>query len=57
MQLGLAFWIIMLIWFLFGIYWHYSSSGGWYPAASNGVLFVLFLILGWKVFGAPIHGG
>jgi hypothetical protein len=57
MTLGLAFWILMLIWFVFGILTHYGMVPGTYgPLGNTLLLFVLFLLLGWKVFGAPIHG-
>lgn len=53
MSLGIAFWICMLIWLVVGIWssWpDYKSSGG------NLLLFIILLLLGWKSFGAPIHG-
>jgi hypothetical protein len=56
MTLGLAYWIIMLIWFVFGLAAHFG-----FVAAGVGVLggtlmlFVLFVLLGWQVFGAPLH--
>ena len=58
MSLGLAFYILLLIWLVFGLvtYWpgspygHLAMSGNWL------LLFVLFLLLGWKVFGPPLHG-
>ena len=53
MTFGLAFWIIMLIWLLFGL-WH--NWGNQYAVGGSLLQFVLFLLLGWKVFGAPIHG-
>jgi hypothetical protein len=56
MTLGLAFWIIMLIWFVFGLLVHYGAVGGLYAPAGTLLLFVLFALLGWKVFGAPLHG-
>ena len=57
MTLGLAFWILMLIWFVMGLAWNY----GWAPSAYAGIgntllLFILFLLLGWHAFGAPIRG-
>lgn len=57
MNIGLAFWILMLIWLVFGFLWHFNYLGGPYgPLGSTLLLFVLFLLLGWKVFGAPLHG-
>ena len=53
MTLGLAYWILMLIWLAFGIWstdWKQPKAAG-----SDGFLFILLLLLGWKVFGPPIH--
>lgn len=53
MTFGLAFWILMLIWLAFGLWqsWpNHSVVGG------NLLLFIVIVLLGWKVFGAPIHG-
>jgi len=58
MSLGLAYWILMLIWFVFGLYWNWpGTNAGPYGSVGNTVLlFILFLILGWHDFGAPLHG-
>lgn len=58
MTLGLAYWIIMLIWLVLGLWVGYASFGGasHYVLGGNLLLFVLLLLLGWKVFGAPLHG-
>jgi len=52
MTFALAYWILMLVWLAFGIWstWpNYKQGGG------NVVLFILLLLLGWKVFGPPLH--
>jgi hypothetical protein len=56
MTLGLAFYVLMLIWFVFGaLVW--SGNAGPYANVGNSLLmFCLFLLLGWRVFGAPLHG-
>jgi hypothetical protein len=58
MTMGLAFWIIMLVWFIWGAWTGYHA-----PAESRVsgigyslVIFILFLLLGWQVFGPPIRG-
>jgi hypothetical protein len=57
MNIGLAFWILMLVWFVFALAWHFGAVPGAYgPFGSSLLLFILFLLLGWKVFGAPLHG-
>jgi len=56
MTLAIAFWVLMLIWLVFGaLVW--SGNAGPYAVAGNTLLlFMLFLILGWHSFGAPVHG-
>lgn len=53
MPIGLAFWIIMLIWLVFGLLTHFGIVGtaAWTGTANVVLLFVLFFLLGWKVFG------
>jgi hypothetical protein len=55
MTLGLAFWILMLIWLVFGLFAHFYTVGPYGTVVSTLLLFVLFVLLGWKVFGAPLH--
>jgi len=53
MSLGIIFWILMLIWLVFG--WTGTKFGEWAPLGSTLLLFVLLLILGWSQFGAPVQ--
>lgn len=56
MTRGLIFWVLMLIWFVFGIL-TLGGIGGAYVAHGGQLLeFVLFLLLGWQVYGPPVHG-
>jgi hypothetical protein len=55
MSRGLLFWILMILWFLsacFGM--RLVTEYALY--ASNGLLLILFALLGWQVFGPPIRG-
>ena len=56
MSLGLCFWIIIIVLVLFfGAFW----GGLLHPAyvgINNLVELVLFVLLGWQVFGPPIRG-
>jgi hypothetical protein len=57
MTRGLIFWIIMLIWLVFGFVWHFGFiAAGYGPIGGVLLLFILFALLGWQVFGPPIHG-
>jgi hypothetical protein len=55
MTLGLAFWIIMLVWLVFGLYGAYNAGGSPYMIGGTLLMFVLFLLLGWHAFGPPLH--
>lgn len=58
MSMGLIFWIIMLLWLIFAIAWNWNvpAVAPYGPLGNSILLFVLFLLLGWSVFGAPIRG-
>lgn len=58
MSLGLIFWIIMLLWLVFALAWQNGWAGPapWAPHVNSLMLFLLFLMLGWHAFGAPIRG-
>lgn len=59
MSLGLIFWILMLIWAVFTAWSYWPNPATPSPHivwGSSALLFVLFLVLGWAVFGAPVRG-
>lgn len=58
MSFTLIFWVIMLLWFLFALAWNsgWGAIGAHGPFYNSALLFILFLLLGWRVFGAPVHG-
>jgi len=55
MSKGLAFWILMLLWVVLSIAWHFA----FYPViAVAGLMlvpFLLLVLLGWQVFGPPLR--
>jgi hypothetical protein len=55
MSKGLAFWIIMLILFVFGAWTGWSVPMAHYYLGISFVIFVLLFLLGWQVFGFPIQ--
>lgn len=56
MTLGLAYWVLMLVWLVFGLLLHFGYVSGPFSGGVNIVLlFILFVLLGWQVFGAPLH--
>jgi hypothetical protein len=59
MTLGLAFWVLMLLWLVFGFAWNWPGNtavGQYGPIGNTVLLFMLLLILGWHAFGPPLHG-
>jgi hypothetical protein len=52
MSIGLCFWILMLIWLVSGITWPMRE---WRSGVSNLVLFIILVLVGWQIFGAPLH--
>ena len=55
MSFGLIYWILMLLWFVFALAWNIGYVGVHGPLGNSILLFILFLLLGWKVFGPPVH--
>jgi hypothetical protein len=58
MTIGFLFWLIMIIWLIFGLYWNRGDiRGGNYGFLGGSLmLFILLFLLGWKQFGFPIQG-
>jgi hypothetical protein len=59
-KIGFVFWLLMILWLIFGLFAIWPQGGFTGPAAygplgSNLLLFVLLFILGWKCFGFPIQ--
>jgi hypothetical protein len=55
MPLSFWFWLLMVLWLLFG-FWRERVSGQpylYYRAGTHLLLFLLITILGWRDFGAP----
>lgn len=58
MTIGLIFWVLMLIWLVMGfwLYWPGRPAQAYGAIGDRLFLFILFLLLGWKVFGPAIQG-
>lgn len=52
MSLGLAYWVLMLIWLCWGVY--QNGPQVWFTGSL--LQFLLFLLAGWQIFGPPLHG-
>jgi len=56
MSFGLCYWILMLLWLVFGIWGNWPvAPGNVRVLGGHLLLFILLVLLGWKTFGAPIH--
>jgi hypothetical protein len=56
MTRALAFWILMLIWLIVGIAYHFALLGTYGLWGIALIPFLLFALLGWQVFGPPLRG-
>jgi hypothetical protein len=60
MTIGFLFWLLMILWLIFGLYWNWPSQpgpSGFAPLGGNLLLFILLFLLGWATFGFVIQGG
>ncbi len=58
MSIGLLFWLLVVLWFVFGLYWNSGDirAGNFGVFGGNLLLFILIFLLGWKTFGFIIQG-
>lgn len=59
MTIGFLFWLLMILWLLFGLYTGWprdNAPAGFRLLGGNLLLFVLLFLLGWKCFGFVIQG-
>ncbi len=57
MTLSVLFWLLMIIWLIFGVWSEYIPNQP-YPVRRIGqhfIIFVLLAILGWAKFGPPVQ--
>ena len=58
MGIGVAFWVLMLLWLVFGFMWNWPGNtyaGAYGPIGNTLLLFVLLALLGWHDFGPALH--
>jgi hypothetical protein len=55
MSIGLIFWVLMLIWLVFGVLSRTSPLMASYPWAGDVLIFILLFLLGWHDFGFMVH--
>lgn len=57
MTLAVLFWVLYIVALIFGVYTGYAPGQPYAFKMWGGSLlvFVLFGILGWAVFGGPVH--
>jgi hypothetical protein len=56
MSLGLAYWILLLVAVVFGLAIHFGyATATWGIAGNSLLILVLFILIGWQIFGPPLH--
>lgn len=56
MPISFIFWLLMLLWLLFGLWRAWPFSSDRFAPAGDLLLFIVIGLLGWRVFGFPIQG-
>jgi hypothetical protein len=51
MSIGLLFWVLMVIWFIFWLVGRTPQGQVYWPQYNGLLLWVLFFLVGWRVFG------
>lgn len=59
MTMAFLFWLLMLLWLIFGFYWNWpkdrTNPAGFGILGGNLMLFILLFLLGCQTFGWPIR--
>ena len=59
MTIGLLFWVLMILWAIFGAWGNLPPAGSprtaYVPFGRSLLLFVLLFLLGWRAFGFVIQ--
>ena len=56
MSFSFVFWLLMLLWLVFWAWGSFTPQGAPYWGRGSWLLlFVLLALLGWRVFGEPVH--
>lgn len=61
MSYSLLYWVLMLFWFIFGIWtnWPVAPAAGqrpnFGPVGGTFLMFILFVLIGIHDFGFPVH--
>lgn len=56
MTLALAYWLILLLWTVFGALPAIRKGSSWTDAGASLMPWLAAVLIGWHVFGPPIHG-
>lgn len=56
MPLAFIFWLLMLLWVVFTGWYGFRPDGDRAGLPGSFLLFLLFVVVGLKLFGAPISG-
>jgi hypothetical protein len=58
MTIGFLFWLLMIIWLVFGVFNNRAqfTAGNYIGIGGSLLEFILFFLLGWACFGFIVHG-
>jgi hypothetical protein len=55
MTLGFIYWLILLLWLIFGAWRGFAPNGDRFFFGGSLIVFILFALIGWQVWGSPLQ--
>jgi hypothetical protein len=56
MSIAFLFWLLYILWVILGFPWPSPPPPAYRPYGSWLLWAILIFLLGWRVFGFPVHG-
>jgi hypothetical protein len=57
MSIGLLFWVLMVLWVIFYGWGRTTGGAAYWPNYNGWLLWVLFFLVGWRIFGFILQDG
>ncbi len=52
--IGMLFWILMILWLLFGFWANWTPAPNYRVFGGHLLLWFLLFLIGWEIFGFPV---
>jgi hypothetical protein len=55
MPIGMLFWLVMVLWLIFGLWWHWPADRDFRGVGGHLLAYLAAFLLGWRVFGFVVQ--